>query len=870
MRNYVLGSSLVTTALLSSVAWAQSTTAAFELEEITVTATKRETDLQKTAMSVTAITGDSVRKTGRSSLEQILDGVAGLEMQANGGGQGNQFYIRGVGAVPTFGQDAAVTTSINGVFQQQAQNSRAAMYDLGRIEVSRGPQSTLQGRNALGGAVNIVSAEPILNYEGSGTFGVGNYGLLSSQGMLNLPVTDTVAVRAAFSSEKRDGYMSNGTADSDVAGGRVRALYQPSDDFKVVLTADYNKQSGAGASASNTGIIIPNAFAASGFSMGRYCTPSLSSVGTYPASNCAGLLTLSSTGTVTGVNAVAYNNLPVVSDRYWTANPEQPQQRNFKSIAYSMDLNWNLGWANLYFQPTYMRTDYKVDTQSFNILTYATRLQQAISAPVPNVNPYAYAATAASTNGKEQSYQRQSTYELRLTSPEDADSAVKWLGGVYYFKNRQATNVSMGSNLYCNGSVCSTTAPNQPSSAYYAVGVPAFDAILDHPLVPLRFTKDYAAYAGITYSVTEALRLTASARYTEETKWRNAAIGNAVLPSGQVLNTGFTYRANDGVAGTTTGAQIGYGVDETKATWSNLDYRGVIEYDITSDSMVYGSISTGFKGGSFMQLPVKGLSPGFRNYYDPEYLTAYEVGFRNELFDRTLRANLSAFYYDYTDYQYQYAASGVFDPVAAPALYDPVQLRPIDPDYTFNYTANASDVTSYGGELELNWVATDRDQVGLNVSYTHGRFGNTTLPGGTASSVATAASLKGVPLPSSPEWSVAPSYKHRFDLGQRGSVTAAVDANYKSKMYLVLTGNQAIRDLFSQESVTKYNTSLSYDAIDGNWNVTAYVRNLTDEATLTTAAGTGTFNPASSVPTTLGFNVSEPRTFGLTITASFD
>ncbi|MGC3981686.1 MAG: TonB-dependent receptor [Steroidobacteraceae bacterium] len=885
MRKYLLGSSLVTTAMLSSVAWSQeSTSTAFELEEITVTATKRETDLQKTAMSVTALKGDELRTAAKNNLSQILEGVAGLETAGAGSGQGSQFFIRGVGFVPAFGQDAAVTTSVNGVFLQQAQSSRASFYDLDRVEVSRGPQSTLQGRNALGGSISLVSAEPKLEYEASGTINVGNYGLLGNQGMINFPLSDILAVRASFSSEKRDGYLINGQNDSDVVGGRVRTLFKPNDDIKLIVTADYSKQKGKGAGFSNTGLVIPSQLAANGFGLGKMCTPSLTpnSSGVYAPSDCLGIVTLypagspaaTPAGTVSGTTA-AFSSLADVPNEYWNPNPAEPQERDFRTVSYTMDLTWDLGFGSLYFQPTYLRTDYKVDIMNFNLLTYVTRLQQAVGSG--NLNPYAYAAGLSNSNGKEESWQKQSTYELRLSSSED--SKLKWLGGLYYFMNKQATNVSMGSSLYCvpvtvgtTPPFCNTsTPPSVPTSpTAYSVQLPAFDATL-YPEVGHRWTRDYAGYAQVTYPIVDKLRVTGSARWTQETKWRNTAIGNQVLPSGQVINAGFTYLYDNGVAGTTaTGNTVGYPVLERKTTWNHIDYRGVVEYDITPESMVYGSISTGFRGGSFMNLPTDGLSAGFKNYYDPEYLTSYEVGMRNEFFDRTVRANFSAFYYDYTDYQYSYAALGVFDNATAPGLYDPATVkRNIDPDFTFNYTANAAKATSYGGELETSWVVTERDQLGLNVSYTHGRFGDVSLPGAaTATVAAAAASLKDAPLPRSPEWSVSPSYKHRFDLGSRGGITFGADANYKSKIYFLLTGDVALRELYTQEAVTKYNSSLAFDSADGKWNVTTYVRNLTNEASLenlTTTALTLT----SNVPTSISYSVAEPRTYGATITAKF-
>lgn len=883
---------------LSSTAFAQSgASSGFELEEITITATKRETSLQETPISITALEGEDIQKSGRTSLAQILQNVAGVEANT-AGNFGQYFWIRGIGSSPTFGQDSAVTVSVNGVFQQMAQSARGSFLDVDRVEVARGPQSTLNGRNALGGSVSIIGAEPKLDYEGTATVGAGNLHDLNGQLVLNAPIGEIMAVRGAMSMEKRDGLLSNGTTDTDVLAGRLRWMIKPSDAFKLILSADVQRTGGKGIGSADSGLIIPNQTTA--FGLGRTC---------YTAAQCA--TAVQTIGASAGQAGAGFSSLPYVQNNYTSYAASDPYSRKFKSNTFYADLTWDLGFAQLYVQPTYMQSDAIDFNSTFSLLNYAqwaeriNRLHGA-TPPATSAAPVATQCGPAGTICNTWSTERieqlarvlasginwnhlrqdQKTFEARLSSP--ADSKLDWLGGLYYFRNDEKVRTSVtagGTNgvysldafggptpvNYCSTpSTASGTAPfgtgcaaigGIPAGAFSgSVAIPndatgvvrsfstdpglmdalsSFRAGID----PRRYTTDYAGYAQVKYPFTDDLRLTVGGRYTRETKWR------AAEPARN------TYRVDNGIAGTATGVLQSAPMLEQKITWNIADFRATLDYNITPESMVYGSVSTGFRGGAFQNLPVDAnnvLLPGFKNYYDPEKLISYEIGSRNDFFGKRLRLNASAYYYDYRDYQYQYNA---------------LIYTGQDPDALIAYTTNVGKASSYGIDLESRFLLTPNDDFSLNGTYTKSKLGSFNLPGGNAAAIAAAAALKGQAFRRSPKWTAIPRYAHRFDLGGLGAITAEADAHFESSSFVNNANPDAnINQLITQPSYHLLNASLSYDSSDGKLNISAFVRNIQDEFTIGTVMAPNAYNATVANMT---FDPGEPRTYGMTITTKF-
>jgi len=235
----------------------EGTSDEFTLEEITVTAQKRAENQQKVGIAMEVITGDQLKELGRNDVDQILQNVSTALIQRTADGlriglRGVTYdtpagYGDGTGATP-----GTVSINIDGVFTQRNPTG-TGLYDVERVEVLYGPQTTTYASNAPGGIVNIEIAKPKLEkYEFSGTLELGNYNLRHVEAMANAPIGEKFALRLSGNMNKHDGYLSNGADDEDSKSGRLRALWQPSEKFSFLVTGEYQKDANLG-----FGAVIP-------------------------------------------------------------------------------------------------------------------------------------------------------------------------------------------------------------------------------------------------------------------------------------------------------------------------------------------------------------------------------------------------------------------------------------------------------------------------------------------------------------------------------------------------------------------------------------------------------------------------------------
>jgi iron complex outermembrane recepter protein len=220
------------------------------LEEIVVTAQRREENLQHAAIAVTAIAGDKLGEAGAIKVQDLTQLVPSMQV-AVAAGPYPLFYLRGVGNFngnPL--SDSAVALNLDGVYIARPSSTAGLFYDLSRVEVLKGPQGTLYGRNATGGAINVITNKPSTDeISGDASVEFGNYGTKNINGALNLPVSSTLAVRLAVQSTQHDGYLSDGSDDDKGKAARLSALYTPTDSLTINTTADYYHQGGKGAGA---------------------------------------------------------------------------------------------------------------------------------------------------------------------------------------------------------------------------------------------------------------------------------------------------------------------------------------------------------------------------------------------------------------------------------------------------------------------------------------------------------------------------------------------------------------------------------------------------------------------------------------------
>ncbi|MDK2770010.1 MAG: TonB-dependent receptor [Sphingomonas sp.] len=213
-----------------------------------VTAQRRTENVQKTPIALTVVTGEDIEKRAQVNLADVLSTTPAVQVSGNAGG--GQVYIRGVGSNNdvVYG-NPAVNLNIDGIYQQQTSTVLSAMYDIERVEVLRGPQGTLYGRNATGGSINVITKDPSTDrFEAGASVLLGNYEHIRVQGMFNAPLSDSWAIRGAISFNDRDGY-SNAGSDARYVSMRLKSLFEVSPDVRIMLAARYLDEWGAPAAS---------------------------------------------------------------------------------------------------------------------------------------------------------------------------------------------------------------------------------------------------------------------------------------------------------------------------------------------------------------------------------------------------------------------------------------------------------------------------------------------------------------------------------------------------------------------------------------------------------------------------------------------
>lgn len=352
-----------------------------QLGTIVVTAERRSTDVQKTALAITAIGGDDLQKAGVTSAANLVAAVPGVAINTNIPLQ--NIFIRGVGGgvVNNYG-DPAVSYNVDGVYIQRPFGGPSGTYfDLDRIEILKGPQGTLYGRNATVGAVNVITRAPRFEFGGNIGAEFGNYGNLQTTGAINLPLSDTVATRFAFKTNNHDGYLTNGRNDARSVAGRGSILFKPDDGLSLRVTADYFHDTSEG---------IQTIFIYQANNNQKFTVPGKPWFGT-KTPPCAVTIQCPTIPTT-----YLANPFPVSGDDAYNDN---------EVWSVKAELNYDFGPATLTVLPAYVHTDVNYRFYSGGFLGDADYLS------------------------------KQYSLEARLSS--SGQGPLKWVAGAYYYAERQ-------------------------------------------------------------------------------------------------------------------------------------------------------------------------------------------------------------------------------------------------------------------------------------------------------------------------------------------------------------------------------------------------------------------------------------------------
>jgi iron complex outermembrane receptor protein len=245
-------------AVLASAGWCSGAHAqdASIIEEVVVTAQKRSENLQSVPATVTVVDAQALKARGVSDLRGITAFVPMVNL--NQENSVTQVFIRGIGQTSdSENNDPAVATNIDGVYASRFTLS-GSLFDVERVEVLSGPQGTLYGRNAAGGAVNVTTKQPGHTFGGEALVEYGAFDFLHGFAAADLPVTKDLALRVAIDTAKRDGYMSNGQNDLDSIAGRLTARYQPIEALTFTVRGEMQKASGHGDAIVNRPFVRPD------------------------------------------------------------------------------------------------------------------------------------------------------------------------------------------------------------------------------------------------------------------------------------------------------------------------------------------------------------------------------------------------------------------------------------------------------------------------------------------------------------------------------------------------------------------------------------------------------------------------------------
>ena len=216
------------------------------IETVVVTAEHRAENIQDAPVAIDSVSGEQLRNAGITNLQQLTQQLPAVQF-ARAGGPFALFFLRGVGSFAANSlTDSAVQVSIDSVPIARQYGTGGQMYDIGRVEVLKGPQGTLDGSNATGGAVNIIPMHPDFSDEGYVGATVGSYDTIQTRGMYNAVLGDGLAVRGAFQTIKHSGYLSDEQDDEDDQAARLQLRYDPSDKLTFNISGDLYHQGGKG------------------------------------------------------------------------------------------------------------------------------------------------------------------------------------------------------------------------------------------------------------------------------------------------------------------------------------------------------------------------------------------------------------------------------------------------------------------------------------------------------------------------------------------------------------------------------------------------------------------------------------------------
>lgn len=817
----LVGTAATTIALVAATptAYAQEVPAAqaqesaqVGLEEIVVTATRREENLQTIPVAVSAYSGESLADNKVFSASDLANSVPAFSLTAFSP-LDQELNIRGIVNTgldsPT--AEPSVATFIDGVYIGRSGDYNFDFFDLQRVEVIRGPQGVLLGKNVVGGALSIITAPPSQSTTAQLTLSAGNYKSRLLTGHANGGITDTLSGRLSFQYRAHDGYAKDVLHDRDLENLdskqlRAQLLWEPDGGWRIRGIFDYTDDSNNGYST----VAIDGG-------TGNCETSILNFDCTRPWSNARAYLGL------TNPRQSMPNSVQLQGE------PDRQQFLTRESYGLTLDVSKDLGFA------------------TFNSLTGYRSAKSEILYSQSGIGPQALGYDVgrwfdfidyvdvrygdrdfASNNGfflfeysnTEKARVKAVSQELRLTS--SGDSRLDWIVGAFYKRD----NVRMDTTAFSE-SFLGALDGNQPLANPLSV------ASGESNWYNSGKTDSYAIFGQLGYRFTDALKLTVGLRQTWDKKGGNVR-GLAVAtgdrfnpndpqavtpleslcrtPGGAVVELDFGDQCeapNRWSFATGEGFQTAY-----SASWKQFTPQATLGWTITDDIYTYLTYSQGFKGGGFDDNPTN--VPSATIPYNPEKVKNYEFGIKSTFWDRRVRFNADIFFMDYTD----------------------LQVAQTNAECLCGLTENAASAEIKGIEAELDLRPVPNLRLSLSGSYVDAKYTDFVEESGLDST--------GNQLQRTPSTQLSAGVNYRL-----GLVTFDAQYSWQSKLFW------GTDNLIQEPSYGLLDARVSVGPESGKWAVAIWAKNLANKLYRTNVIAFGgdelsQFGP----PRTFGFDLS--------------
>ncbi len=755
------------------------TPATASLPEVVVTATKRATSLQRTPLAVTAISGADLEKAHVQTVADLAYLVPSFQGTTQGDHGVITMTLRGIGndSAKTEYADPEIAIFVDGIYAPRAEGAAALLFDMESIEVLRGPQGTLWGRNSTVGAVNMQTAKPVLKEQfGNTEGGLGNYNRIGLRGSFNVPISDTVAMRFAIAKEQHDGYVDFQAPRrytiaqqqaAYIAGGGTLASFQPINyNLFVQGGQKYNAQNQSAARISL--LWKPSSALSWNISYEKFLDR--------------------------GTPNMDLMQNPRQGESFWSAlidtaprlerDTDTFRSRVDYAINDSMNLSYVAGYSRFTGSGTFDQDRGIQVPTSFN--------------------------TGATFQEDRTNWSKYTNYSHEVAVQSTGKRDVDWILGAYYAAEDNGIRFDIP---IFNGTQQGTVGWQGSF------------------IQPKETAKSSAVFTQATLNLGDALHLTGGLRYTNDKRENIGGRGHGWVYDATAPQTPIDPSRNPAAPG--SGFSDGCCNDGTY-TNSKVTWLARANYEFDKDTMVYASVSTGYKSGS--------VQDGGKTY-GPETLKNYEIGAKQAFWGRKIKFNNSFYYSDFTGFQF-----------SSPVL---------NSDGTRSFlTKNAEGAKVSGFESELAAQLTSDDRLLLTAAFTKTKLGKLlglsndySLPACAADpSFGGCLDVTGNKLAHAPSFAAQIQYEHTIHLEKSATLTPRISFHYQTESWLSIFN---LGDPDKQKAYTRTDIGTRY-ASGSNWYADVFVRNVENAKIKTSAAGGGNggiFVAQYLPPRTYGINV---------------